>query len=343
MAYLLRELAELVGGRVVGENELEISGVGGVGDVQAGEITFAQTEEYFLKAEASPAAVIIVEEDFESAKTLLRVDNSRLAFAKIAQEFTPQLYKTGQIHKTAVIADDVELGSGVSIGPQVTIESGVQIGDNTTLAAGVYIGREVSIGNETLIHPQVVVEHGTQLGSEVVVQAGTVIGSDGYGFESTEQGHYKVPQLGNVIIEDRVELGANVTVDRGATGDTVVGQGTKVDNLVHIGHNVKIGQNCLIVAQVGISGSVELEDWVTLAGQVGVVGHLKIGANTTIGGRSVVISDVPADSFYSGYPARDHKKEMRIKAARQKLPEMLKELRSLKKEVAKLRAQVEEE
>ncbi|KXS45886.1 MAG: UDP-3-O-[3-hydroxymyristoyl] glucosamine N-acyltransferase [Candidatus Frackibacter sp. T328-2] len=347
MVLQLKELAQLVDGQIIGDADLEISGVGGVSDVQDGEITFAQSDDYLAKAEASLAETVIVSkdisEDIESKKTLLIVDNPRLAFAKIAQEFAPQLYETNEVHPTAVIADDVQLGERVSIGPNVTIGSGSQIADDVRIAAGVYIGEEVVLGAETLIHPNVVINYDTTIGNNVIIQAGAILGSDGYGFESDATGHCKIPQLGNVIIEDEVEIGANVTIDRGATGATIVGKGTKIDNLVHIAHNVRVGENCLLIAQVGIAGSAKIGDWVRLAGQSGVVGHLEVGKNTTLAANSIITNDVPPNSFYSGYPAREHKSEMRIKAARRKLPDMVKELRSLRKEVKELKAQLREE
>ncbi|MBM7622919.1 UDP-3-O-(3-hydroxymyristoyl)glucosamine N-acyltransferase [Sporohalobacter salinus] len=343
MTVSLKELANLVNGEVIGNDEVIISGVGGVENVTEGEITFVQNDKYLKKAESSSAAAIIVNDRIESNKALLKVDNPRLAFAKIAHEFTPQLYKTNEIHPTAVIANDVEFGSDVSIGSQVTIESGVSIGDNVRIAPGAYIGAQAQIGNETIIHPNAVIMHETEIGNRVIIQAGSVIGSDGYGFETTPNGHYKVPQFGNVIIEDDVELGANVTVDRGATGSTIIGKGTKTDNLVHIAHNVEIGEGCLLIAQVGIAGSAKIGEGVTLAGKAGVVGHLEIGANTTVAAQSVITKDVPPDSFYSGYPAQDHKSEMRIKAARRRLPKMVKELRALKQEISELKGKLEEE
>lgn len=343
MSLLLEDLAQLVGGEIIGDSKIKISGVGGVNDVEAGEITFAQDEKYLIQAENSPAAAVIIAKKVESEKSLLKVDNPRLAFAQIAQEFSPELYRTNEIHPTAVIADNVELGDNISIGPQVTIAAGSKVADETRIAAGVYIGKGVTIGRETLLHPNVVVENDTKIGAEVIVQAGAVLGSDGYGFESTSKGHHKVPQLGNVIIEDKVELGANVTIDRGTTGKTVIGEGTKVDNLVHIAHNVEVGAHCLLIAQVGLAGSAKLDDWVTLAGKAGATGHLEIGANATIAAQSIATSDVPPDSFYSGYPAREHKSEMRIKAARRKLPAMVKEIRELKKEIKSLKSKLKEE
>ncbi|SJZ47574.1 UDP-3-O-(3-hydroxymyristoyl)glucosamine N-acyltransferase [Selenihalanaerobacter shriftii] len=343
MSLLLEDLVKIVDGELEGDPTLEIIGVGGVNDVENRELTFAQNPNYLDKALASPASAIIVTHECETVpnKALIKVDNPRLAFAKIAQNFTPELFKIDQIHPTAVVADDVELGDDISIGPNVTIESGSKIGDGARIAAGVYIGSQVSIGDNTLLHPNVVINAETKIGSEVIIQAGTVVGSDGYGYESTDTEHYKVPQLGDVIIEDKVELGANVTIDRAATGSTIIGEGTKVDNLVHIAHNVKLGRNCLVIAQVGIAGSAQLGDWVTLAGKAGVIGHLTVGDNVTVAAQSIVTKDVPSDSFYSGYPARDHKSEMRVKAARRKLPNLIKELNKLKREVKELENKID--
>ncbi|MGM0470898.1 MAG: UDP-3-O-(3-hydroxymyristoyl)glucosamine N-acyltransferase [Bacillota bacterium] len=342
MAIKLKKLAKLVNGEIIGDRELEISGVGGVENVQHGEITFADNETYLQKAEETAATAVIVDQEFASEKTLLKTTNPRLAFAQIADEFAPNLFETKQIHPTAVIADDVKLGSDVSIGPQVVIESGSQIGTQTKIAAGTYVGAEVEIGANTLLHPNVVVESKSQIGSEVIIQAGSVIGSDGYGFEDTGEEFFKVPQLGNVVIEDAVELGANVTIDRGTTGSTVIGQGTKTDNLIHIAHNVQIGENCLLIAQVGIAGSAQIGSGVTLAGKVGVVGHLEIGANTTVAAHSVVTKDIPAESFYSGDPAQKHSEELKVKAARRKLPKLVKKVRKLEEEIEELEAKLEE-
>ena len=339
--YKAGELAEYVGGRLYGNSDIEISGACGIDRCGSGMVTFAENREYLVRAEESGASLIIVPEEVEkSSSNILCVENPRLAYAKIARLFSSEVYRNNAIHSTAIIADTVDLGENVSIHPQVVVDEGAKIGEEVVLGPGVYVGKNVSIGRGSVIHPNVVVEYDSVIGENVIIHAGTVIGSDGYGFVSSEAGHYKIPQLGRVVIEDDVEIGACVTVDRGASGDTVIGRGTKMDNLIQVAHNVKIGEECLLVAQVGISGSSELGRRVTLGGKVGLTGHLKVGENTTIGGGSIVTKDIPAGVFYSGNPAQDHRKEMREMAARRKLPDLLKRVRTLEKEIRELKGEV---
>lgn len=337
MEYRLKDLAELVGGQLEGEN-IRIKGVGGAENAGEDEITFAQNEDYLAAAIESAGAVLIpqdlVSEDLEIA--VIIVDNPRLAFSKIAHEFMTLPYQNSAIASEAVISPEAEIGSEVSIHPGVVIASGAEIGDGVILAPGVSIGEDVTIGSGSILHPNVTVEHDCQLGENVEVNAGAVIGAEGFGFEEDEEGYVKVPQFGNVVIEDNVEIGANVTIDRGATGATRIGESTKIDNLVHIAHNVEVGPECLLIAQVGIAGSAKVEENVTLAGQSGVVGHLKIGANTTVAARGVVTNDIEPNSFVSGYPAHNHRQERRIKAARKKLPELRKRVRRLEKKIKEL-------
>lgn len=337
MAYRLKELAALVGGQLEGDN-IEINGVGGAENAAADEISFAQNEDYLSLAQEHAGAVLVSEE-LAQAKLdvpVIIVDNPRLAFAKIADKFTPSPYQNFKIADDAVISPTAEIGAEVSIHAGVVIAEEAELGDGVVLAPGVYVGKEATIEEGTIVHPNVTIERRSQIGAQVEINAGTVIGAEGFGFEEDEEGYAKVPQFGNVIIGDEVEIGANVTIDRGATGATTIGRSTKIDNLVHIAHNVEIGPECLIVGQVGISGSVEIGEKVTLAGQSGVVGHLKIGSNTTVAARGVVTHDIEAESFVSGYPAHNHRKERRIKAVRNKLPEMKKRLRKLEQKIAKL-------
>ncbi|MFO7818965.1 MAG: UDP-3-O-(3-hydroxymyristoyl)glucosamine N-acyltransferase [Halanaerobacter sp.] len=337
MEYRLKDLADLVGGQLQGE-DIEIKGVGGAEDAEADEITFAQNEDY-LAAAIESAGAVIVSQDLASEGLelpVLIVDNPRLAFSKIAHQFMAVPYQNFAIADEAVISPEAEIGSKVSIHPGVVIASGAEIGSGVILAPGVTIGADVTIGSGSILHPNVTVEHDCQIGAEVEINAGAVIGAEGFGFEEDEEGYVKVPQFGNVVVEDKVEIGANVTIDRGATGATRIGESTKIDNLVHIAHNVEIGPACLLIAQVGIAGSAQIGENVTLAGQSGVVGHLKIGANTTVAARGVVTNDIEPDSFVSGYPAHNHHQERRIKAARKKLPELRKRVRKLERKIKEL-------
>lgn len=220
--------------------------------------------------------------------------------------------------------------------PYVVIADNVKIGDNTVLYSHSFIGEKTVIGKDTVIYPNVTVREGAQIGNAVIIHSGAVIGSDGFGFVTQAGKHNKVPQVGNVIIEDNVEIGANVAIDRATTGSTIIKSGTKVDNLVHIAHNVVIGENGLVVAQTGIAGSTIVGSNVTFAGQCGCVGHIKIGDNTVFAARSAPINDVPANSFYAGFPAKPHKEWLRTKAGVNKVPDMLKKIKELEKRLAEL-------
>ncbi|AGB42313.1 UDP-3-O-(3-hydroxymyristoyl) glucosamine N-acyltransferase [Halobacteroides halobius DSM 5150] len=345
MGKKLKELARLVTGEVIGKEEIVINGVGGADNAQSNQITFAQNEKFLKEAEQRAAAVIINQKlsQLEINIPVIVVDNPRLAFAKIAKEFISCPYYNSQISKQAVISPQADVGTNVSIHPGVVIAEGAKVADDVVLAPGVYVGTNVRIEAGSILHPNVVVEHDCQLGERVEVHPGTVIGAEGYGFETSEEGHVKVPQFGDVIVEDDVEIGANVTIDRAATGSTVIGRGTKMDNLIHIAHNVEIGPECLIIAQVGVAGSAKVEERVTLAGQTGVAGHLTIEDNVTVATNSVVTNDISAGSFVSGYPAHDHRAERRIKASRKKLPQMRSKMRKLEKEVAQLKEKLSKE
>lgn len=334
----LKDLAEIVGGVVLGDSDMMIVGVGSVQDgASPGTITFAESRELHIAAEKTEAAAIIVPKTItESTKTLLQVNNPRLAYAKIAEEFMPRPLKTGLTHPTSVIHPDAQLAEGVSIHPHVVIDAGAQIGAQTIIGPGTYIGKDVKIGSDCELHANVVIEYQTEIGDRVIIQAGAVLGSDGYGFVTTEDGHLKIPQLGYLIVEDDVEIGANVTIDRGAIGPTKVGRGSKLDNLVHLAHNVTTGPECLFIAQSGVAGSTKMGKRVVLAGQSGVYGHVRIGDNVTLAARGVITNDTKDGAFLSGAPAQDHRQDYRIKAAMRKLPDLLKQVRDLTKKISNL-------
>jgi UDP-3-O-[3-hydroxymyristoyl] glucosamine N-acyltransferase len=228
------------------------------------------------------------------------------------------------------------LGENIGIGPFAVIEEGAKVGDRSLILAGTYVGKDASIGEDCLIYPHVTIREEVEVGDRVIIHCGVVLGADGYGFVSDGDVHRKVPQVGNVVIESDVEIGANSTIDRATNGTTRVGRGTKMDNLVMIGHNVVIGENCLIVAQVGIGGSARIGANVTVGGQVGIVGHIKVGDGVVIGAQAGVIGDVPANTTVSGYPAREHGQARKVYACTQKLPDLLKTVAELSERVAKL-------
>jgi UDP-3-O-[3-hydroxymyristoyl] glucosamine N-acyltransferase len=223
----------------------------------------------------------------------------------------------------------------VSIHPHACINSNAVLGSRVTVSSGVFIGEGVSIGDDSFIYPNVTIRENVTIGKKVIVHSGTVIGSDGYGYVPEKGRHYKIPQIGSVIIEDEVEIGANVCIDRGTVGNTIIGWGTKIDNLVQIGHNVKIGKSCIIVSQVGISGSVEIGDGVILAGQVGIRDHIKVGNKAIVGAQSGIGSDIPEGQVYSGSPAIPHKTWLRAQSIYSKLPEYVRRLQEMERKLLK--------
>ena len=336
MEMTLKEISQVINGELIGDENLIISVVTNINDAEATAITFA-VEPHLEAAKNSKAGAIIVERNVTDFKqNIIKVDNPRVAFMKLLVLFAPTVAIKKEVHPTAIIGENVELGENVAIMPYVVIADNVKIGDNTVLYSHSFIGEKTIIGKDTVIYPNVTVREGSQIGNAVIIHSGAVIGSDGFGFVTQAGKHNKVPQVGNVIIEDNVEIGANVAIDRATTGSTIIKSGTKVDNLVHIAHNVVIGENGLVVAQTGIAGSTIVGSNVTFAGQCGCVGHIKIGDNTVFAARSAPINDVPANSFYAGFPAKPHKEWLRTKAGVNKVPDMLKKIKELEKRLADL-------
>jgi UDP-3-O-[3-hydroxymyristoyl] glucosamine N-acyltransferase len=334
--YSLGELAQLVSGTLCGDPSLHIAGIKGYQNAGPEDITFAADARMLVKVIDSRARALVIPADCEAEKPHIKVGNPRLAFAKLLHAFAPKYDRTLGTHPTAVLGPGVELGAGCSIGAHAVIEAGARLGDNVMIYPGVYIGPDVQIGDDCVIYANAVVETGCILGTRVFIHAGTVIGSDGFGYVSDQSGHVKVPQIGNVVIGDDVEIGANVTIDRATCDSTVIGRGTKIDNLVQIGHNVEVGENCLIVAMAGVSGSSVIGDGSIIAGQAGVVGHLRIGPGSRVLARGMVTNDLPPGSVVSGAPARAHQEELRIKAASRRLPELSTTIRDLKRRLEEI-------
>ena len=332
--FTLRHLAELVGGTVVGDADVTIAAVADPAVAGPDAIVFLLEGKYAAEVARSGAgAAVVAKHDPAIAKPQLVAARPRLAMATIMQRFVaPPAYV--DVHPTAVVHETATLGDGVAIGPYAVVGAGAAIGAGTLLHAHVVVGRNAAIGAGCLLHPHVVVYDDVVVGDRVILHAGTVVGSDGYGYAPDEAGrHIKVPQLGNVVLGDDVETGANVAIDRGTFGSTVVGRGTKLDNLVHLGHNDRIGEDVLIVSQTGISGSVTVGNRVTLAGQVGVAGHLTIGEGAMVLARSGVTKDVPPRTMVSGFPARPHKEELRRQAAATRVEALRQELADLARRV----------
>ena len=325
----LAEIAELVDGVVDGDGSLVISGVTNIEEAGSQEITFAVPPHLEKAARSSACAVIIPTTVEEFSKPCIRVANPRLAFTKLLEVFTPPVAVERGVHPSAVVGAGVSLGRNIAILPHAVIADNVVIGDNTVIYPHVYIGTGAKVGNDCLLYSGAVVREYCQLGNRVIVQNNAVIGSDGFGFVTIGGKHKKVPQVGNVIIGDDVEIGACVTIDRATTGSTVVNNGSKIDNLVHLAHNVVVGENCFFVAQTGIAGSAKIGNNVTFAGQSGSAGHITIGDNCIFAARSAPINDVPAGSFCAGFPARPHREWLRAEAAAGKVPDLLKKVREL--------------
>jgi UDP-3-O-[3-hydroxymyristoyl] glucosamine N-acyltransferase len=333
MVKTVTEIARLLHGQVVGDGATQVSGVSGIVEAKPGEITFLAAPRYrrFLKSTAASAVIVPRDTEFPQ-KTLIRVAHPRLAFAKVMRLFYPLHPEVPEgIHPSAVIGQKVHMGRGVSIGACTYIQERVTIGDNAIIFPGVIIGRKSQIGSGSIIYANVTIREDTIIGKNVIVHSGTVIGSDGFGYAKEGHRHLKIPQKGIVIIEDDVEIGANVTIDRGTLGATRIGRGTKIDNLVQIAHNVVIGPHSLLMAQVGISGSTEIGSGVILTGQVGVVGHIKIGDESVVGAQSGVSKSVPPRSVLFGYPARPIQKTKRIEACLSRLPDLFKRVSVLEK------------
>ena len=332
MPITVAQVAELLHGEVAGDASVELTGFAPAAVARAGDLTFAEQEAYFASAEASQAAAILVAGNFTSAlKVVIRVANARVALARVLPLFFPLETQTAGIHPTAAIHDSAQIDPTAHVGAHCVISPRVKVGARAALLGGNHLGADCVIGDDTCLHPNVVIYARSQIGCRVTIHAGTVIGSDGYGYVLDEGKHRKVLQVGTVIVQDDVEIGACVTVDRGALGPTTIGRGTKIDNLVQVGHNVSIGEQCLIVSQAGIAGSTKLGNYCTLAGQAGLSGHLKIGNHVTVSAQSGVMRDIPDGQKVLGAPALPDKEAKRLMIAMQRLPDALRRLSELER------------
>ena len=330
----LSEVAALVGGELSGDGRLEITGVAGIKEARKGDITFLANARYLPFLRQTKASAVLVPPGMEaSGKPLVHVDSPSMAFTKMISHFRPVREEPPAegVHATAVIGKNVSLGRGVSVGALSVLEDGVQIGEGAIIAAQCFIGRDTRLGKHCRLYPNVTLREKVHLGERVIIHSGSVIGSDGFGYEIVGGKHLKIPQTGSVVIGDDVEIGSNVCVDRGRFKDTVIGRGTKIDNLVQIAHNVVVGEDCLLVSQAGISGSTELGRNVIIAGQAGLVGHIEIGEGAVIGARAGVSKSVPPKTVVLGEPARPIAEQKKLFALIARLPEMFKELSELKK------------
>jgi UDP-3-O-[3-hydroxymyristoyl] glucosamine N-acyltransferase len=336
----LRELAERLACRLEGDGEVEIVRVAGIQHAQPGDLTFLANPKYESAMAQTRASAVLLKDDAPKAPCpMLRTPEPYLAFARAVGLFAPSSRPDPGIHTLAAVAADARIGQNVSIGAFVAIAEDVTIGDNTVIFPNVTIGAGTQIGADCVIHSNVALRERVTIGDRVILQNGVVIGSDGYGFVRRGDGtHEKIPQVAAVVIEDDVELGANTTVDRPAVGETRIRSGTKIDNLVQIGHGVTIGRNVLMAAQVGIAGSTDIEDDVVFGGQVGVGGHLTIGRGSIAVGQSGVTNSLDPGQMVAGYPAIDSREWRKASVIFKRLPELKRRIEELEARLAALTA-----
>jgi len=334
MTLTTAEIAERLEGEVLGDATATLTGFATADQAKPGDLTFAENGQYFAAAEESAATAIIAAQDATSTKkTVIRVKNPRVAFARALALFFSEPMPAAGIHPSAVVAASAQIDSTAHIGPNCVIGERVKIGPGAILVSGNYVGDDSTLGDEVKLFSNVTIYARTRIGRRVRIHANSVIGSDGFGYVFDAGIHRKVLQIGTTLIGDDVEIGTGVTIDRGALGTTSIGKGTKIDNLVQIGHNVEIGEHCLLCAQVGIAGSVKLGNYVVLAGQVGIAGHLKIGNRVTVGSKAGVMHNIPDGETWLGIPAQPDKQAKRIVIAVQRLPDLLKKVAAWEKKL----------
>jgi len=345
--FSIDEIKNLVGDitAVEGSTELTISGVASLSEAEPGDLSFLAHNKYKSLVSQSKASMLLLPEDFPGSpnpnQLFLRVPNPSYALAKICRTIERRLWPkpTPGIHPSAVVDPSASIDPSAFVGPLCAIQAGAKIGPNTILDAGVHLGVNASVGEDSWIMPQARILDFCSVGKRVRIHSGVVIGSDGFGYEFDQGRHQKIPQVGNVIIEDDVELGANTTIDRARLGITRIGEGTKIDNLVQIGHNVSIGKNCIIVAQTGIAGSVIIEDFVVIGGQVGTVGHIRIGQGAMIGSQSGINCDIQPGSNVRGFPPYPHMFANRLEILKKRLPEFFERLKRVEDVLQSLQPQ----
>lgn len=338
MNATLAEIAQWVDGRVDGQDTVSISGVNALHEAGPNDIAFVSEQKYWSAAASTKAGALLVSEDFPTGSIpLVRVANPRAAMATLlAKVEAERRQPPGNIHPTAVISPEVTIGQRVSIDANVRVCSGSVIGDDTVIYANSYIGNDCVIGPGCFIYSNVSVRERVTVGARCIIHPGAVIGSDGFGFTEVDGARQKIPQVGTVVLGDDVEIGANTCIDRATMGATLIDDGSKIDNLCQIGHNCRIGKHCTVSGMTGMSGSTILGDHVTVGANAGFAGHLEVGDRAVIAGRAGVTKSVPAGAIVSGFPAMAHDKARRIKAGMRRVPDALKKMKELERQVAQL-------
>ncbi|MGA7614575.1 MAG: UDP-3-O-(3-hydroxymyristoyl)glucosamine N-acyltransferase [Thermoanaerobaculia bacterium] len=333
------DIVELLGASYEGDREKLIRGVRPISEAGPDELTFLSNPKYAGELETSNAAAVLVDTKLPgTSDRWIRVPDPYYALALVLQRWFAGIPRPSGISANSFIAASARVGEDVRIGDRVTVGENVVIGNGVTIFDGTFVGAGTTIGEGTLIHPNVTIYHRTRIGRRCVIQGGAVIGSDGFGFATAEGRHHKIPQIGIVRIEDDVEIGANTTIDRAALGETVIGEGTKIDNLVQIAHNVKIGRHCFIVSQVGIAGSTEIGDYSVFAGQSGAAGHLEIGSRVQVAAQAAVMKGFDGPLTIAGSPARPLREHLRSEALIRRLPEIRRRLERIEKRLGITRA-----
>jgi UDP-3-O-[3-hydroxymyristoyl] glucosamine N-acyltransferase len=343
MPFSILKIAENLGGDVEGDTTLTLTGLAEFDKAQPDQLCFAESEQYLDALTVSSAGAAIVSRQFPEVvgKALIRVDNPRIGFIQAMELFAPDRSFSG-VHESASVATSATLGDDVGIGPNVVIEDGARIGSRVYIRAGAYIGAEAIIGDGCDIGPNVSILDRCRIGDNCLLHPGVCIGADGYGFRWLQDHHHKIPQLGIVVVEDNVEIGANSCIDRATMGETRIGTGTKIDNLVHIAHNNQVGKHVIMTALVGIAGSSEIGDGVILAGQAGVIDHVKLGNGVQVGAKALVTKDFEENAKVWGIPARSLSQTKKQIASLIKLPNIFRQLRQQSKELEALRARLEQ-
>jgi len=333
----LSQLAGTLGAEVVGDGDHEVCGVRPLDTAGPEHLSFLHNPKYVEEARSSTAGVILVADPAVLPdRNLLVCPEPYLALAHALELFHPLERPEVGVHSSAVVGVDVVLGDGSSVGPLASVGAGATIGDRSIVGPGCVLGREVVVGVDCVLHARVVIEDGCRIGDRCIIHSGTIVGSDGFGFATVDGVHHKVPQVGIVVLEDDVELGANVCIDRAALGETRIGRGTKVDNLVQIAHNVEVGEHCLLVAQVGISGSTRIGHHTVFAGQSGCSGHLSIGSGVVLAARAAAYKDVPDGATVAGAPARPHREWLKANANLQRLDGLRQKVKELEARLSEL-------
>jgi len=340
MKIKLTEIADLINGNIVGNSEITISNLSNIQDAENGDLAFLYMPSYIEFLETTKASAVLIPPSFEKLNSNLNyieVEKPNLAFQKIINTFFMPSFNLSEIDKTANIAPSVILSENTAIGINVVVGENSKIGANTKIYHNTVIMENCSIGNNTLIFPNVTIRENTIIGDNVIIHSGTVVGSDGFGYSPDEKGVYhKIPQIGNVIIEDNVEIGSNVSIDRAAVGSTIIHKGVKLDNLIQIAHNVKIGDNTVMSAQTGISGSATIGKNCIFAGQVGSVGHIEIADGVIVGAQSGISKAIKNSGTYFGSPAKEIRTTLRLEGHLRSLPNYVERIKSLEKKLAML-------